>query len=85
MPDHSAVMTEASRPTPIYVPVDPAYHPLRVGIILDDLDVPAWIAETIEAIRRSDFAQIVVLIIKNGAAQSGQHGTAVSRVKCNGC
>ena len=52
MPDQSLAMTEASTRTPIYVHVNHACQPLRIGIILDDLDVPAWIAETIEAIRR---------------------------------
>lgn len=74
MPDQSLAMTEASTHTPIYVHVNHACQPLRIGIILDDLDVPAWIAETIEAIRRSDFAQITVLIVKNDNAKVAQQG-----------
>jgi hypothetical protein len=74
MPDQSLAMAEASTRTPIYVPVNPACRPLRIGIILDDLDVPAWIAETIEAIQRSDFAQITVLIVKNDTTKVMQQG-----------
>nr|WP_314629879.1 hypothetical protein [uncultured Noviherbaspirillum sp.] len=74
MPDQSLAMAEASRSTPIYVPVNPGYQPLRIGIILDDLDVPAWIDETIEAIRRTDFAQITVLIVKNDTGKLVQQG-----------
>ena len=72
MPDNSSAMAGATKRTSIYAPVKHRYHPLRIGIILDDLDVPAWIAETIEAIRSSDFAQITVLIVKNDTAQSRQ-------------
>src|SRR5215211_3359485 len=40
-----------------------AHHPLRVGLLVDDLVVPGWIASVAAEILRSDFAKIAVAVV----------------------
>lgn len=62
-------------PLPISMPDDSrATVPIRVVLLLDSLTVPHWVAEQILAILRSDFAEIVGLVLNNGAVDgAGSH------------
>src|SRR5687767_14465184 len=43
-------------------------EPLRIGLILDSLSLPAWITSILDHIEKSNFARIE-LIIKNAAVE----------------
>lgn len=55
---------------------------LRVGLLLDGLDVPAWVFQMIEAIRDSDAAE-VCLVVLNDVQQPTRHKGLVRKVSDN--
>src|SRR5258708_741222 len=47
-------------------PDSPADTHLRVGIALDSLVVPAWVAKVVRDIRAADFVRIALIVVHNG-------------------
>lgn len=56
-----------------YLHSDRERPPLRVGLLLDGLRAPAWVARILEHIRRSDFARLE-LVVLNAAALGPESG-----------
>ena len=53
---------------------------LRVGLMLDSFDVPAWTHAMIEQIMRSDDAEIVLVVLNTGDVQRPKHGRLASLI-----
>ena len=61
----------ATAPTPALVLAPPA-APLRVGLLVDSLDQPAWVERAVREVATSTFARIVVVIAAGNGAGNGR-------------
>src|SRR5262245_5737395 len=61
----AATTTRATMPTPLYPAITSNKPPLRVGVMLDDWTVPAWIAEVLRSVQRSRVAELTTVILNH--------------------
>src|SRR5712692_1473692 len=59
----------AGSSSPLYPVVPVKRPPLRIGVMLDRLTAPAWVADVLSDIKGSGFAELAVAIV-NGAAEA---------------
>lgn len=63
--------TAAGQPSDLYPPLRAPPRMVRIGLLLDSEDAPAWIAHIVEQIQASGFAQVAFCVL-NGAQRIRQ-------------
>jgi hypothetical protein len=54
---------QSTKPTPLYRAISSTKALLRVGVMLDDWTVPAWVAEVLRSVERSGVAELTTVIL----------------------
>ena len=58
-------------------------HKLKIGLLLDDVDVAAWFHRMISDLEASTFAEITLVVINDNDVETQQNTTLLSKIANN--